>query len=98
MCLFRNKSISEKAADLIKTEKPDFANLFENISHREDAINMYKELSSLLHPDRFVGKDELLSKRAMELFKETQNAKTDLERLLHIKEEAINLLEQITDR
>ena len=91
----RNKGIEEKVADLIKSKDPDFSNLFNSISNRDEALAIYKELSRLLHPDRFIDTNQAISGKAAELFKELQACKTDLVKLHELKEKASVFLNQI---
>lgn len=85
---FKKKTIEEKVGEKIKSEAPDFSRLFGNLSSRDEADELYKELSALLHPDRFVGADEKTIEQAENLFKELQDCRTDILLLRSIKEKA----------
>lgn len=74
--------------EMIKSEAPDFAHLFGNLSKRDKAAVLYKELSVLLHPDRFIGSDEKTVEQAEALFKELSNCRTDINKLLTLKDKA----------
>lgn len=81
---------------MIKSNDPDFSNLFNNISHRDEALAIYKELSRILHPDRFIGSAQEVSDNATELFKELQFCKMNLAKLQALKEKAATFLKQQT--
>lgn len=84
----RKKTVEEKVGEMIKAEAPDFSRLFGNLSARDDAAELYKELSILLHPDRFVGAREEIIEQAESLFKELQNCRTDISELRILKGKA----------
>ena len=88
---FKKKTIEEKIGEKIKSEAPDFSRLFGNLSSRDEADALYKELSALLHPDRFVGADKKTIELAENLFKELQNCRTDIRLLRIVKEKASHL-------
>lgn len=84
----RKKTVEEKVGEMIKSEAPDFAHLFGNLSNRDKAAVLYKELSVLLHPDRFIGSDEKTVEQAEALFKELSNCRTDINKLLTLKDKS----------
>ncbi len=85
----RKKTVEEKVGEMIKAEAPDFAHLFGNLSNRDKAAVLYKELSALLHPDRFIGSDEKTVEQAEALFKELSNCRTDFIKLQILKDKAL---------
>lgn len=65
----------------------DFGNVMNSIN---GSAELYKELSRKCHPDRFI--DSPLQKLAEEIFQEISKNKRDFEKLLALKERAINEL------
>lgn len=88
----KKKTTAEKVGDIIKSDAPDFAHLFGNLSNRDEAVVLYKELSGMLHPDRFINAEEEIMAQAEALFKELQSSRTDIEKLRNIKNKAILFL------
>lgn len=85
----KKKTTAERVGDIIKSDAPDFTRLFGNLSNRDEAAALYKELSVMLHPDRFINADEEIIAQAETLFKELQNSRTDIDKLRNIKNKAI---------
>jgi hypothetical protein len=76
-----------KKSDLMKSGNVDMTNLVNSIHHSRE---LYKELSSKCHPDRFVNMPE--QKIAEELFQRISKNKRNYEQLVALKAEAIEKL------
>lgn len=87
----RKKTIEDKIGEKIRSEAPEFSRLFDNLSSRDEALALYKELSIQLHPDRFVGADKMIIEQAESLFKELQRCRTDVQALRIIKKKSVAL-------
>lgn len=71
----------------VKNSNVDMSNLMDSINNSKD---LYKQLSRTCHPDRFINTDKHSS--AEEIFQNISKNKRNYQKLLEIKEEAINKL------
>jgi hypothetical protein len=86
----KNLTFSDLTNDNLKKSRKtdvDMSNVMDSINKSRD---LYKKLSSLCHPDRFV--NTFKQKIAEELFQEITLNKRNYEKLLLLKERAINEL------
>ena len=91
MCFFRKKNVSSEVIEKIKKEELDLRQIFAAVNERNEAQKLYKELCSILHPDRFSG-DESKQVLADEYFKQVQENRMSLAKLTEIKKSIKDIL------
>ncbi|WP_298328416.1 hypothetical protein [uncultured Dokdonia sp.] len=88
--LFRKKSIDSSLDDIamskLKKARKSSVDMNELMLSINGAKGLYKELSRVCHPDRFVNSD--LQGEAQEIFQEISKHKRDYSKLLALKEQA----------
>lgn len=91
---FRRKrsDLEKKIRESLQDTEVDYSSLFSNINNRAKIEPLYKELCSKAHPDRFVGNADKQEK-ALEIFKEIQASRNDLNQLLILKDKINTLIE-----
>lgn len=82
----RDSSLDTITMSKLKKARKSSVNMDELMLSINEAKGLYKELSRVCHPDRFVNSD--LQEEAQEIFQEVSKHKRDYKKLLALKDQA----------